>query len=106
MRKALEMLYKDDLKQLCERSLKGTVAMFRCKRGVSRYCPPKLPLTPVKVQAIRFHYNQRITQKVSDSTDYRRRISDTYFNKILNGALSNFAKPSASNDVIEEIVLQ
>lgn len=90
IRKALCMQYKNELEKLCQRSVKGTAGNIRHVNGVQKYYPPKLPLTPKKDMAVRHQYNQRITKKVTDSSDFSKRIADAYFNKILNGILSNF----------------
>lgn len=103
IRKALEMQYKNDLEKLCERSVKGTAGNIRHVNGVPKHCRPKPPLTPEKVMAIRHHYNQRITNKVADSSDFSKRIANAYFNKILNGILSHFTKPIDSNGFVEMI---
>lgn len=92
VKKALEMQYKNELSKLSERSVKGTAGGIRHVNGIPKLCLPKPPLTPKKVMAIRHQYNRRITQRVQDSTDFSKRIADVYFNKILNGVLSNFTR--------------
>lgn len=97
IRKALEMQYKNELEKLCQRSVKGTAGNMRHVNGVLKCYAPKPPLTPKKVMDIRHLYNQRITKGVTDSSDFSKRISDSYFNKILNGILSNITNRIDSN---------
>lgn len=44
------------------------------------------------MKQVRSQYNMRIQANCADSTDFNKRISNTYFNKLINNALSNESK--------------
>lgn len=91
VRKAVQMLYKDDLRLLLNKSVKQMRGQVRSRNGVMKTYPTKLALTPEKVKSIRTVYNKRLENCV-DSQEFEKRFSDAYFNKKLNAAISNNAK--------------
>lgn len=89
---ALEQVYKNDLEKLMCRSIKGIEERSRSFKGVMSMLPSKPAFTPEKLRAVRSQYNMRIQANCMDSTEFAKRISDKYFNKLLNSVLSNRMK--------------
>lgn len=71
--------------------------MVRIHNGVSKTYSAKPALTPEKVQAVRFRYNERIQKNCIETLEFSKRFSDAYFNKLLNGVLSNIARKQETN---------
>lgn len=89
VRKILLMLYDGQTDKLSHRCVRGTKERVVKSRHGTKIHPAKLPITPMKFNAIRSAYNQRIEKHCPDSLDFTKRISDAHFNKILNAVLSN-----------------
>lgn len=86
------MQYKDDLEKLAQRSVRGIARTVRTNNGVLATYPVKPALSPEKVKAVRSRYNERIRKNCIDSVEFAKRISDVYFNKLLNTVLSNHGR--------------
>lgn len=95
---ALKMQYSNCIDKLRNRSVKGTgYNVRRCKDAVKRF-RAKPALTPEKVSAIRLYYNERIQKYSTDSTDFSKRYSDIYFNKLLSSGIFNIGKNVVNSD--------
>lgn len=89
----MDMRCRDRRQTLCNRSLKGTAGgIRRCRDGRVQNYPAKLALTPEKVTAIRYYYNQRIRKYVQDQSQFNKRINTEYFNKLVATAIFNISK--------------
>lgn len=87
--RAMGMLYQGSIGKLRNRSVKGTCESIRRYKDASRSYVAKAPLTPEKVSAIRYCYNQRIQKYAVESSDFNQRFSDGSFNKLLSMAIHN-----------------
>lgn len=97
------MLYESDSHKLVNRSVTGMKSRARNSNGTTKTYSAKPALTPEKLKAVRSYYNARIQVNCVESTEFGKRISDQYFNKLLNSALSNQVKKSKLEfyDVVE-----
>lgn len=86
------MQYKDDLEKLAQRSVRGIAQTVRINNGVLTTYSAKPALSPEKVKAVRSRYNERVRKNCIDSVEFSKRLSDVYFNKLLNTSLSNHGR--------------
>lgn len=101
VRVALEMQYKDGLETLSQRSVTGIAGGVRKLNGVHVKHAAKLPLSPEKVMSVRARYNERINENCVDALEFSKRFSDAYFNKLLNGTLSNYGRKRKADNYVD-----
>lgn len=103
VRQGMEFLYKENMDKLVNRSVKGTKKRARTSKGVTKQHSAKLPLTPEKISILRSLFIERITEKCAESTEFTKRNSDVYFNKLLNQFLTIQARkadPGSHDDYL------